>query len=273
MREKEFGRKYIIEEFTRLSREVSEEAELYLIGGGAMAIQGLKDATKDIDAVVTSERDFKPIRSALKGIGYRKVREPEEEYLDLGARSILENRDGCRFDIFLRKVADKLMFSKEMQRRSKKFETEENTALRITSSEDIFLFKCVAGRTADIEDMNTLVQTGLDFDEIFKEIKNQTNLLGEELFITYINEALLDLKKRFGVTISLTEKVREFSKKVYNELDILNRVDKETGTELEELKNKIEFEEIRFEELIEDLEQKGVIEVQNEKIHRTGKKP
>ncbi|OKY78498.1 MAG: Transcriptional regulator containing wHTH domain [Candidatus Methanohalarchaeum thermophilum] len=273
MREKEFGREYIIEEFTRLSGEVSEETELYLIGGGAMALKGLKDATKDIDAVVTSERNFKFIRSALKDIGYRKVHDPEEKYLDLGARSMLENKDGCRFDIFLRKVADKLVFSKEMQKRSRKFKKEENTALKITSSEDIFLFKCVAGRTADIEDMNTLVQTGLDFDEIFKEIKNQNNSLGEELFITYINEALLDLEKRFGVTIPLTEKVRKVSKKVYKELDILNRVDEETRTEIEELKNKIGFEEMRFEELIEDLEQKGVIEVQNEKIHRTGKKP
>jgi len=63
----------------------------------------------------------------------------------------------------------------------------------LVSAEDIFLFKSVAGSTDDVDDVFALVQTGLDFDVIEAELQRQIDLLGQELFVSYVNEALVAL--------------------------------------------------------------------------------
>jgi hypothetical protein len=69
-----------------------------------------------------------------------------------------------------------------MESRSQLLETSGHLTVEIMSPEDVFLFKAVAGRTGDIEDMNTLTQTGLDFDTVLEELQTQTELLDEEVF-------------------------------------------------------------------------------------------
>jgi len=133
---------------------------LYLIGGGAMAFRNLKDATKDIDVVTRSDKDFDALVTVLKDTGYAPVQGPETEYVELGASAVLENDDGCRFDVFNRRVVDKLFFSEEMAERSESLEETGNLEFMAATKEDIFLFKSVAGREADLDDMNTLVQAG-----------------------------------------------------------------------------------------------------------------
>jgi len=50
-----------------------------------------------------------------------------------------------------------------MQERSEPFLDTDRLTVQLVSNEDIFLFKTIAGRDDDIEDMNMLVQTGLDY--------------------------------------------------------------------------------------------------------------
>jgi hypothetical protein len=45
----------------------------------------------------------------------------------------------------------------------------------------------------DIEDMFSLMQTSLDFDVVDAELAAQIELLEQELFVTYVNEALTNL--------------------------------------------------------------------------------
>ena len=54
----QFGQDYILGEFDRIDGALSEPLKLYLIGGGAMAFQDLKDATKDIDVIVRTSSDL-----------------------------------------------------------------------------------------------------------------------------------------------------------------------------------------------------------------------
>jgi len=254
----DFGKEYIRKEFDRLAGTLSEELTLFLIGGGAMAFRDLKDATKDIDVVIGSSADLDRLQEALTACGYTHVKEPEEEYEDLGASAMLENEDGCRFDIFDRQVVDKLIFSEPMQERCRSLDAPTPLTVQVASPEDIFLFKTVAGRTGDIDDMNTLVQTGLDFDAIVEEIHTQSGLLDETLFITHVNEALLNLRERFDVTISLQDDVEELSAKVYDELAILLAIDGKATVDA--IREEADVSDDRLDALLDDLEERGKIE-------------
>jgi len=263
---REFGRGYIGDEFSRIRTQLEDPLTVYLIGGGALAFEDLKDATKDIDIVVTDSKDLARLQNALTRLDYESVRDPDEAYQELGATLILENSDGCRIDIFNQQVVDKLIFSRGMQDRSHQLLSEDQLVVKTVSLEDVFLFKSVAGRTGDIEDMNTLIQTGLDFDTILDEIHQQTELLGEALFITHVNEALIDLEDRFGVTTSLTEAVEELSRRVYDQLAVLNSFD--NTTTVEAIHESTELSESRVSEVLDRLEEKGSIQQDGEQVRK-----
>lgn len=59
-----------------------------------------------------------------------------------------------------------------MRERSEPFLAMGPLTVRLVSNEDIFLFKLIAGRDDDIEDMNMLVQTDLDFDTVRTELES-----------------------------------------------------------------------------------------------------
>ena len=65
-----FDRKYLENEIDKLDGVLENHVNLYLIGGGSMSFQNLKDATKDIDVVVRSENDMSLLKSALAQMGY-----------------------------------------------------------------------------------------------------------------------------------------------------------------------------------------------------------
>ena len=254
---REFDREYIRDEFRKLDADVGGGLALYLIGGGAMAFHDIKDATKDIDVVVLGGDDVRSLRSALESQGYRVVKAVDTEYDQLGAQLILENEDGCRFDVFYRQVVDKLVFSASMQERSRPIDGTDEPAVFVAAPEDIFLFKAVAGRTGDITDMNTLVQTGLDFDAIVDEIETQIELRGEEFFVTFINEALGDLEERFNVTTPVHTLVESISVRVYEQLEILRHI--ETETTIDALEAVVDIPEDRIGDRLDELEEKGNI--------------
>ena len=52
-----FDKNYLQQEFDKLNATAKQPMTLFLIGGGAMAFYGLKDATKDIDIILTSQDD------------------------------------------------------------------------------------------------------------------------------------------------------------------------------------------------------------------------
>lgn len=184
----QFGREYIEAEFEKIASELESAVTAYLVGGGAMAFRDLKDTTKDIDLVVTEDEQFERLLTTLRGMGYEELREPGEEYQRLEAKLVVRNDDGCQIDLFNKQIADKLLFSQGMETRSEDLRNEGHLSVRMASLEDIFLFKSVAERPDDIDDMATLIQTELDFDEIEDEIAAQVELLGSEYFTTIVSD-------------------------------------------------------------------------------------
>jgi len=266
-----FEEDYIKEEFQRLGEALDEPVTVYLIGGGSMAFRDLKVATKDIDVVVNGAETFKRLQSGLRSLDYEDVKDPDTVYEELGASTILENGDGCRFDVFNQQVVDKLMFSDGMEERSEHLLSEGGLAVQMTSREDVFLFKSVAGRPGDVEDMNVLVQSGLDFDAVESELRRQTELLGEELFVTEMSEALIDLEDRFGVTTPLDDVVAEISERVYQELEVLLAV--ENSDSVEEVFKQVELSEAKAEAVMNRLGEKGLVELDGRSVERLDGQP
>ena len=263
MRER-FDSAYIRSELERIGDRLESPLTVYLIGGGSMAFRDLKEATKDIDLVVTDGNALRHLQTVLLESGYEVVEEPGEDYDDLGAQRILENDDGCRIDVFNQQVVDKLVLSEGMRQRSVTQLLAGELTVELVSAEDVFLFKTVAGRTDDIDDMFTLVQTALDFDVVEAELERQIDLLGQELFVTYVNEALLALADRHNITTPLSETVQAITERVYRELEVLQAVGDSVSRS--ELDQRVELPSAEIDQAIGSLESKGVVTVEDDRI-------
>jgi predicted nucleotidyltransferase len=259
-----FDRKYIKGELREIGRQLDTNLTVYLIGGGAMSFRNLKETTKDIDLIVNAGDDLQTLQAVLLERGYDIVRDPTEEYDELGAQRILENDDGCRIDIFNQQVVDKLVLSEGMVRRSEFALNVGGLSVALVSAEDMFLFKSVAGRTDDIEDLFSLVQTDLDFDIIKEELEQQIELLGQELFVTHMNEALLELEAQHNISTPLADRVSESTERVYRELEVLQAI--EESISRSSLEAAVDLPPDAIDEAIEQLTKKEVIAVEDDVI-------
>jgi len=172
------GKAAIEAEFEGLDDGLDSDMTVYLMGGGAMTFRGLKNATRDIDLLVPTRRDFETLRDCLYAQGYETVENPVAEYESLGAALMLDKDDECRFDLFDREVIRKLRLTEGMKERAAPVFTGTHLRVHALSNEDIFLFKGVAGRPRDTDDMTQLVQVdrGLYFEVIVDEFRTQLPL-------------------------------------------------------------------------------------------------
>jgi len=88
-----------------------------------------------------------------------------------------------------------------------------------------FLFKLIAGRDDDIEDMNMLVQADLDYDAVRDELEAQIERLGDDQFATFANETLVELEERYGVITPIEARVQELTNRYYRGLEVLQALD------------------------------------------------
>jgi hypothetical protein len=115
-----FNRNYLQQEFDKLDAK-TRPITLYLIGGGAMAFYGLKDATKDIDIILTNAKQLDKLLTALSSLGYKKPDQAliTNSYCKMQTNAIMENKEGFRWDLFINKVCNALMLSEEIKQRAK----------------------------------------------------------------------------------------------------------------------------------------------------------
>jgi hypothetical protein len=262
-----FGRAYIENEFQRIADGLSDPLTVYLIGGGAMSLRDLKDATKDIDLVVADGDAYGQLWAVLMDLGYSEVKSLDADYQALGATSCVKNDDGCRLDIFNQQVANKLVLTEGMRDRIEPFLATERLTVRLVSNEDIFLFKLIAGRNDDIEDMNTLVQAGLDYDVVRAELEAQIDRLGDDQFATFANEALVELEERYGVTTPLEDRVQELTNRYYRGLEVLQAL--EGAMTVDELAAELELGVAEIRERVAYLAEFDRVSTDGETVHPT----
>ena len=159
---------------------LSESVTVYLLGGSAMTVRGLKDQTEDIDLAVGVVSEFEHVHQTLTSEGFTVVDEPTESFEGVGKTVELHHEDrGFRIDLFERQIVGKVWITDRMHDRAEEFWTGRCVTAFILSDEDMFLLKAVSGgdlasgRRRDIEDMRKYAQRGLDYGSILAEIDEQ----------------------------------------------------------------------------------------------------
>lgn len=159
---------------------LSESVTVYLLGGSAMTVHGLKDQTEDIDLALGVVSEFEHVYQTLTSQGFAVVGEPTESFEAVGKTIELHHAErGLQIDLFERQVVGKVWITDRMHNRAEEFWTGRHATAHILSDEDMFLLKAVSGgdlgsgRRRDIEDMRTYAQRGLDYEVILTEIDDQ----------------------------------------------------------------------------------------------------
>ncbi len=176
--------------------KMQRKTSAFLIGGCAMTFMGRKVATKDIDILFRSTADAKSFLSAMQDVGFAMVSKPASEYNALGTFAIVEDSNGMRFDIFDRQVCKALEISEGMVSRARPYQGFGNLDVYLMSPEDIFLFKGITEREADLEDMRILAEMRLDWKVIEKECLSQEKS-GRWAYM--LATKLLELRTTFGI--------------------------------------------------------------------------
>ncbi|MFU1782962.1 hypothetical protein ACM16X_16425 [Haloarcula japonica] len=159
---------------------LSESVDVYLLGGSAMTVRGLKDQTEDIDLALGVVSEFEHVYQALQAQGFAVVGEPTASFEEVGKTVELQHEDrGFQIDLFERQVVGKVWITDRMHDRAEEFCTGDHATAFVLSDEDMFLLKAVSGgdlasgRRRDIEDMRKYAQRGLNYEAILTEINEQ----------------------------------------------------------------------------------------------------
>jgi hypothetical protein len=192
-----FGEADLTKALEDSGKHVSRKVTAYLIGGCAMTFMGRKVATKDIDIVLGSSDDAREFTIALGKIGFASVRHLTSPYARMGAFDIVEDNASMRFDIFDRQVCNALVLSNGMKSRARLYRTFGNLDVDLMAPEDIFLFKGITEREADLDDMRVLVEVGVEWKTIEAECLSQTRS-GHWAYM--LGTKVMELHKKFGVS-------------------------------------------------------------------------
>ena len=198
-------RERLVREFELIDEKAwlmgSDEIDLYLIGGGNLALREIKPATADVDVVVKDYRTLTALENVLINpfprfrtsggiIVYLKVFGHKYEK-KLGADAVYQKVDpetgDFNLDVFVKRVMRGIQLSGGMIDRAvvpKEFQELKKLRVHLVSVEDVFLFKGVTslGRSKDVDDILRLLELGVDFNVVLKEMEVQRKLLEVETF-------------------------------------------------------------------------------------------
>lgn len=118
-----YGKEKLLVDLQTVGKRIPKEITIYLIGGCAMCLRGLKLNTKDVDAIFTSKEDLKLFEKELLSLGYTTTIVVDKVYEKLGAYSILRHTENAGFDLFHMKVCDMLTLSENMKKRVTVYDT------------------------------------------------------------------------------------------------------------------------------------------------------
>lgn len=265
MKRPSFDKEYIIRELDRLSSKVSIPVKLLMIGGMGLIHFGLKDATKDIDVVLQSPRELHALIAGLESLGYRspssvKILRP---YREMEATKILENRDGFRWDIFHQKVCAALTFSRGMTSRATDFYNKRCLKVLLASKEDIFLFKGITEREADLDDMRLLAESGLDWKVIERECRNQSVLSGR-LWENALYQNLVELREKHRISSPIEKTLKKIVEERLTEGALIRAV-KEGNATVKMISQTTKLPEYFIRKSAHKMEKKGLVRIDRSK--------
>lgn len=210
--------------FKEINQHLTNQVNLYVIGGAVLLYHGLKPATKDIDVIISNTDAYDAFLQALTDLHFTR-KTPTKQYKKMDASAIVEKEE-ARFDIFLRQVCKKITLTETMKNRGSLIVTTEHLKVFLCGLEDIFIFKSITERSGDLEDCIALAKRGVQWDTILHEIQSQIQHSGEDVWITWVGERMDILKDR-GINIPIMDEIdtlrHAFFKKIENKYARKNR--------------------------------------------------
>ncbi len=254
-----FGKEYIHKELKKIDNAIDKQIKLYLIGGGNMSLLGLKDATRDIDIILNEEKELAILKDVLLKCGYKEKYLPL--YQKMGSRLVMENKDGFRWDVFIKVVCHGLILSPHMMSRCREMQFDfKNLKLFLLSKEDIFLFKGITERERDLEDMHILYLQGLDFEVIKEEIKWQSEN-SNIAWIAYLFQRLMRLQEDYGIVVPNIKEIEKMAEEDAAISLILEKINRRSYT-IEELAKEMQQDENWIKKLAQKLEKQEKIKTE-----------
>ena len=208
--------KQIKDLFEEINEKLTQKVNVYIIGGAALLLEGLKPATKDIDLIFENENHYISFNKALASINF-KEKIPSFEYEKMALSKIMERND-YRIDAFLKKVCKRFELSNNMIKRSDVVHKLKNIVVYKCSNEDIFLFKSMTDRPGDLDDCIEIIKKGINWktikDELIYQIKNN----GEDVWITWVGERFDELIKK-GISIPIIKEIDKLRDDYFKEIE------------------------------------------------------
>lgn len=203
-----------------LAKRLKKKVTAYAIGGTAMMFHGLKNITKDIDLVFTSEEERKEFKRAAIESGYNLF-DSINIYGIKPNQPIMLSRGKEReerFDLFIKEILH-FTFSEEMiKRATTTFEFDKKLILKIADLHDIILMKCATDRLKDKDDVREIInKSNIDWGIIINEALNQIKL-GKERAIWDLTAFVDDLiKLKVNIPQDIHKKLLKLLKKQIKE--------------------------------------------------------
>ncbi len=204
--------------FDEIDNNLFEKCEFYVIGGAMLLYHGMKTATKDIDIIVDSPKEFLLIQNTLKKLKFTtKVPTLDYKKVDLSQIFI---REDFRIDLFHKIVCEGFQLSDGMKKRALRVKECKNLKIFLCSHEDVFLFKTFTERPGDITDCLALAskQKPMDWPAILEEVQNQIKISGNKVWITWIGERL-DILEESGLEIPVMKDIDKLREEYYDDYE------------------------------------------------------
>ncbi len=259
---RQFNKTYLEERIRDLNDVLKDSIEIFILGGGAMSFYGLKDATRDIDVVLKSKKEYRLLVNGLHKLEYEDVLSTTLPYLDMNTSAILENRDKFRWDIFVNIICNGLLLSNGMIDRAEKWISHNKINTYAVSPEDSFIFKSITSRERDRDDMNALFIHGLNFDLIKTEMLWQTENSNDRAWLAFFYLGLEELRDKYDVVIPYFDDFYELACNELLEYRIKSLLQQRSLT-IEELVKEIQESESWARSRINVLIEEKIIKIEN----------
>lgn len=161
-----------------LGQRLESQVDAFLIGGCNMALRGLKDATKDMDASVETGAERLALERVMSAMDYEKTQaDPFSVFIPReyeGFRGDLyRKKRSVGLDVFEKIVMDKFALTPGMKSRVTEVKKYGNLRVHMISNEDICLFKAITYRPDDDDDVLILIGQGLSAETMRGALREQ----------------------------------------------------------------------------------------------------
>ena len=129
----------------------------------------------------------------------------------------------------------------------------------MASKEDLFLFKGITEREADLDDMRILAQSGLNWEIISQECKSQSEVSGV-CWEDALYQNLMDLKAKYSIESPIEKPLRKIAEQKIIETTLLRQIQKGNHT-VQSIAQEIKEPQNFIREELKRLADKGLITI------------